>query len=98
MKLSQQVCDERRSEAELTERQAEVLEFIRTRLRETGLTPTVREIELAFRFKSPNSVMCHIRALIRKGYIRRVNRGLSHKFFPVFGEGCCPTCGHRLED
>ena len=33
--------------------------------------PTVREIGEQFGIKSPNGVMCHLRALERKGLIRR---------------------------
>jgi repressor LexA len=52
-----------------TDRQLEVLDFIRERSRMAG--PTVREICDHFGFTSPNGAMCHIRALERKGLIRR---------------------------
>ncbi|MDZ7615425.1 MAG: transcriptional repressor LexA [Patescibacteria group bacterium] len=55
----------------LTTRQSEVYNFIRVLIRSRGYGPTVREIGDKFGFKSPNGVMCHLRALEAKGYIRR---------------------------
>jgi repressor LexA len=56
---------------QLTERQREVYEFIRDKMRNRGYGPTVREIGREFGIKSPNGVMCHLRALERKGIITR---------------------------
>ena len=50
----------------LTKRQREIYEFIRTASEERGYPPTVREIGDAFDIKSPNGVMCHLNALIKK--------------------------------
>ena len=55
----------------LTERQQEVYEMIRSLIIDRGYGPTVREIGEQFGIKSPNGVMCHLRALERKGLIRR---------------------------
>lgn len=55
----------------LTTRQAEVYNFIRERIRTRGYGPTVREIGSRFRINSPNGVMCHLKALEKKGLIRR---------------------------
>src|SRR5262245_15975164 len=55
----------------LTERQREVYEFIRGKIESRGYGPTVREIGEAFDIKSPNGVMCHLKALEKKGLIRR---------------------------
>lgn len=55
----------------LTERQREVYEFIRDKIRQRGYGPTVREIGTAFRISSPNGVMCHLKALEKKGLITR---------------------------
>ncbi|MEO1529220.1 MAG: transcriptional repressor LexA [Planctomycetota bacterium] len=57
--------------AELTDRQRRVYELIRELILNRGYGPTVREIGEAFGIKSPNGVMCHLRALERKGLIRR---------------------------
>lgn len=58
--------------ATLTSRQREVYDFIRRKIEERGYGPTVREIGLAFDIKSPNGVMCHLKALVKKGLITRV--------------------------
>jgi len=55
----------------LTKRQAEILSFIRTRIQYSGFPPTISEIQEQFSFKSPNAVQEHIKALVRKGQIRR---------------------------
>lgn len=52
-----------------TDRQLEILDFIRERSRMAG--PTVREVMDHFGFKSVNGAVCHLRALERKGLIRR---------------------------
>ena len=55
----------------LTQRQQEVYSFITRKIRERGYGPTVREIGSAFDIKSPNGVMCHLQALVKKGLITR---------------------------
>ena len=55
----------------LTSRQREVLDFIRYFLAQAGYPPTVREIGAHFGFV-PRSVFDHLKALERKGYLRRV--------------------------
>ncbi len=55
--------------AELTPRQAEILDFIRRHAAETGMPPTRAEISAAFGFRSPNAAEGHLRALARKGVI-----------------------------
>ncbi len=57
--------------AQLTERQQNVYDMIRDLIVKRGYGPTVREIGEHFGIKSPNGVMCHLRALERKGLIRR---------------------------
>jgi repressor LexA len=52
----------------LTERQREVLEFIKGNM--AFFSPTVREIAAAMSIKSPHGVTVHLEALQRKGYIR----------------------------
>jgi repressor LexA len=54
---------------DLTPRQAEILELLRTHLRETGFPPTRAEIAAHFGFSSPNAAEEHLRALERKGVI-----------------------------
>ncbi|MCC6125980.1 MAG: transcriptional repressor LexA [Pirellulales bacterium] len=55
----------------LTERQMAVYEFIRDKIRNRGYGPTVREIGKEFDIASPNGVVCHLKALERKGIITR---------------------------
>jgi repressor LexA len=57
--------------SQLTERQREIYEFIRDKIEGRGYGPTVREIGLEFDIKSPNGVMCHLKALEKKGLIKR---------------------------
>jgi len=56
---------------QLTERQRSVYEFIRDKIVNRGYGPTVREIGLEFDISSPNGVMCHLKALEKKGLITR---------------------------
>jgi repressor LexA len=55
----------------LTERQQNVYDLIRELMIKRGYGPTVREIGEHFGIKSPNGVMCHLKALERKGLLRR---------------------------
>jgi repressor LexA len=57
--------------SQLTERQREIYEFIRLKIEGRGYGPTVREIGAAFKIKSPNGVMCHLKALEKKGLLTR---------------------------
>jgi repressor LexA len=55
----------------LTKRQEETLDFIRKSIRERGYPPTLREIGEHMGIRSTNGVNDHLRALERKGYLRR---------------------------
>jgi len=55
----------------LTPRQQEIYDFLREKIVTRGYGPTVREIGLRFEIKSPNGVMCHLKALEKKGMISR---------------------------
>jgi repressor LexA len=57
--------------SQLTPRQREIYDFIRDKIESRGYGPTVREIGLGFKIKSPNGVMCHLKALEHKGFIKR---------------------------
>src|SRR3974377_772149 len=82
--------------SQLTERQREIYDFIRQKIEGRGYGPTVREIGQAFGIRSPNGVMCHLKALEKKGLIKREgfsaraiqvldqNRSRS-AFFPLLG-------------
>ena len=55
----------------LTPRQRDIYEFVRDRIVNRGYGPTVREIGTHFGIRSPNGVMCHLKALEKKGLIIR---------------------------
>jgi repressor LexA len=62
--------------SELTDRQAEILNFIQKRLRHDGMPPTRQDIATEFGFGSPSAAESHLRAIEAKGYIQIV-RGSS---------------------
>ncbi|RMG97254.1 MAG: transcriptional repressor LexA [Deltaproteobacteria bacterium] len=55
----------------LTDRQRQVLEFISDCLRQRGYPPTLREIGSHMGIRSTNGVNDHLKALERKGYLKR---------------------------
>lgn len=59
------------SKAILTPRQKAIYEFLKNKIVTRGYGPTVREIGLNFGIRSPNGVMCHLKALEKKGLISR---------------------------
>ena len=79
----------------LTPRQREVYDFISDKIRNRGYGPTVREIGDYFEIRSPNGVVCHLKALEKKGLIsREANRSrairliaepLGRQGFPLVG-------------
>lgn len=55
----------------LTERQKEILDFIRQYQRDRGIAPTHREVCDRFGFSSYGTAYKHLRLLADKGYLRR---------------------------
>ena len=55
----------------LTEKQREILEYIRESILTKGYPPAVREICSAVHLKSTSSVHSHLETLEKKGYIRK---------------------------
>jgi len=55
----------------LTKRQKEILEFIKKTTFKKGVSPTFREIMQFFGFKSIKTVQDHLKALEKKGYIKK---------------------------
>ena len=79
----------------LTQRQYKVYEFIRDKIRGRGYGPTVREIADQFDINSPNGVVCHLKALERKGFITRErnrSRAIQLKAEPI-GQRSLPLAG-----
>lgn len=54
---------------DLTPRQQEILQLIRSRIEATGMPPTRAEIAKEFGFRSPNAAEEHLRVLARKGVL-----------------------------
>ncbi|MCX5782112.1 MAG: transcriptional repressor LexA [Elusimicrobia bacterium] len=64
---------------ELTDRQNEILDFIKNHIDSKGFPPSIDEIMKNFGIKSPTGVTDHLNALARKGHILRhqnISRGI----------------------
>src|SRR5215467_4557421 len=55
----------------LTQRQRDILDFISASIAERGFPPTLREIGEHFNIRSTNGVNDHLKALEKKGHLRR---------------------------
>ena len=71
----------------LTDPQAEVLRFIKEYRSETGTSPSYREIQKHFRYKSVKAVQDHVQALFNKGALEKVSskksKGLARQLMPA---------------
>ena len=54
----------------LTKRQEEIMNLIKTHILELGFPPTRADISRSLGFKSPNAAEQHLRAIEKKGYIK----------------------------
>ena len=70
----------------LTQRQREILDFISASIVERGYPPTLREIGLHFNIRSTNGVNDHLKALEKKGHLRREDLK-SRAMRPVLPDG-----------
>ena len=80
----------------LTKRQKSIFLFIRDKIEGRGYGPTVREIGEKFEIGSPNGVMCHLRALEKKGLIsREANRSRAIQISSEYTQSQTglPLCG-----
>lgn len=59
------------SQGKITEKQRQILEFVKQEILHKGYPPAVREICEAVNLKSTSSVHAHLETLERNGYIRR---------------------------
>lgn len=59
------------AKGKITEKQSEILEYIKAQILERGFPPAVREICEAVHLKSTSSVHSHLESLERNGYIHR---------------------------
>jgi repressor LexA len=58
----------------LTSRQKEIYDFVLKSIREKGYAPSIPEIGAKFNIASTNGVSDHLKALEKKGYIRRAGK------------------------
>ena len=58
----------------LTSRQKQIYDFLVRTIRERGYAPSIQEIGARFKIVSTNGVFRHLKALEKKGYIRRVGK------------------------
>ncbi len=60
--------------SQLTDRQKQIYDFLVRTIREKGYAPSIQEIGARFKIVSTNGVFRHLKALEKKGYIRRVGK------------------------
>lgn len=68
------------SDPTLTTKQQRIYDFICDHIQSNGYPPTIRDICRQFNIVSPNGVMCHLKALEKKGKINRnpnLSRGIT---------------------
>lgn len=53
----------------LTNKQSEILQFIRDFRDQQGYVPSVREIQRSFEYRSPGTVQRFMQILVREGYL-----------------------------
>jgi repressor LexA len=70
----------------LTQRQRDILDFISASIMERGFPPTLREIGEHFNIRSTNGVNDHLKALEKKGHLRREDLK-SRAMRPVLPDG-----------
>lgn len=58
----------------LTPKQKQIYEFLLKNIRERGYAPSIPEIGRRFKIASTNGVSDHLKALEKKGYIRRIGK------------------------
>ena len=81
----------------LTDRQKEIFDYIESYIDDDNRPPTIAEIKKTFGFRSPQSVVDHLNALQKKGYIKRLpnSRGIviltEKRYFPILGRVAAGT-------
>jgi repressor LexA len=82
--------------SDLTPRQNEILDFIRSRLHDTGFPPTREDIARQFGFSSKTGAQDHLMAIARKGYIELVP-GNARGIRLLKGIGAVEQLSHQFE-
>lgn len=67
---------------QLTQRQQQVFDYIKDSQRITGVTPSTRDIQEHFGFSSQTAAVSHLKALEKKGVIRRLEGKARAIIFP----------------
>ncbi len=81
----------------LTDRQAQVLSYIRQSIVDRGYPPTLREIGAHMGIRSTNGVNDHLRALERKGYLTREDmKSRALRPMDMTGVPGSHTAGHAI--
>ena len=79
---------------DLTQRQAEVLQYVRSHQEEFGITPTVREICDYFGLKGPAGIHRILHVLVEKGYLATsAGKKRSWRIPGLFGGKSIPIIG-----
>lgn len=60
---------------DLSPRQRDVLDFVQSTIAQRSIPPTYREIGDALGISSTNGVADHVKALVKKGYLKKAQRG-----------------------
>ena len=55
----------------LTDKQGAILDYIKDFISEMGYPPTSKDIQLHFKFNSPNAAFEHLKWIEKKKYIKR---------------------------
>ena len=66
----------------LTDKQLSIYQHILKFIQEHGYQPSMASIQKAFKYKSANSVFGHIKALEKKGYIKRYHGRIEFTLLP----------------
>ncbi|NUN49988.1 MAG: transcriptional repressor LexA [Candidatus Brocadiae bacterium] len=80
--------------AHLTAKQQNIFNFLCQHVREHGYPPSYEEIAGEFDFASPNAVTGHLKALEKKGFIRRSEKSRAIEILdPAFRQNGIPIVG-----
>lgn len=83
-------------EKSLTERQKEIWQWMLDHQETWQMAPTTREIGAEFGI-TQNGVMCHLKALVKKGAVVHRPGALARCYVAVGRRKTCPHCGEELE-
>ena len=71
------------SKGNISKKQEEILEYIKSQILQRGFPPAVREICDAVNLKSTSSVHSHLETLEKNGYIRRDPNHVQSRFWMI---------------